>query len=67
MNNPDENTNTTVIPSSIPAAYQHTVTANPAEEVAERGSTGQISAQHQGIDEEPDQILGFDPVAPGDR
>jgi len=43
--------------------------AHPAEQLAERGPAAlvsrQVAAQHQGVDEEPDQLLGLPPVASG--
>jgi len=38
-----------------------------AEESPEGRIGGQVAAQHQGVDEKPDQLLGLHPVAPGDR
>ena len=40
--------------------------AHPAEQLAERGLARQVAAQHQGVDEEPDQPLDLHPVAAGD-
>jgi hypothetical protein len=40
--------------------------ARPADQLTKRGLTAQIAAQHQGVDEEPDQAFDLHPVAPGD-
>src|SRR6185312_11927174 len=44
--------------------------SRPAQQLAEGGGAGQVSAQvspqNEGVDEEADQILGFHSVAPGD-
>jgi hypothetical protein len=40
--------------------------AGPAEQLPERGVPGEVRAQHQRVDEEPDQALDLHPVASGD-
>ena len=40
---------------------------DPCQELAEAGIAREIGAQHQGVDEEPDQPLGLDPRPVGDR
>ena len=41
--------------------------AHPGQEPAEAGVAGHIGAQHQCIDEEPDQLFESDVGAPGNR
>jgi hypothetical protein len=40
---------------------------HPAENFVETGLAGEIGAEDQGVDEEADQALGFDPRPVGDR
>ncbi len=40
---------------------------HPGEQFAERGVAGGVGAQHQGVEEEPDQVLENLVGAPGDR
>ncbi len=41
--------------------------AHPGQDFADGGITGQIDAQHQGVDEEPDQVIKSRVTTPGNR